>query len=144
MFYKIPIKLEIFNQCFLIVLFSFSLANFSCSYRSFEANKPAPNQTVENEIPPFERDLQTMRTANFDFIYVFRRKDGGAFDAEDRKHLRANAPRETNRFISTDEGRAFIAGSSYKFMPENLEILEKRFNIEDYSAKKEEPKEEPK
>ncbi|MCA1623405.1 MAG: hypothetical protein LC778_06305 [Acidobacteria bacterium] len=99
------------------------------------------NQTVENEIPPFERDLQTMRTANFDFIYVFRRNDGGAFDTEDRKYLRANAPRETNRFISTDDGKAFIAGSSYKFTAENLETLGKRFNIEDYSAKKEEMKE---
>lgn len=144
MFYKIPKKPEFFNQCFLIVLFFFSLLNFSCTYRSFEATKPEANQTVENEIPPFERDLQTMRTANFDFIYVFRRKDGGAFDAEDRKYLRTNAPPETNRFISTDDGRAFIAGSSYKFTAENLETLGKRFNIEDYSAKKEETKEETK
>ncbi len=141
MFYKIPKKLRTINQCFLIVLFSFSVFNFSCSYRSFETNKPASNQTSENEIQPFERDLQTMRTANFDFVYVFRRKDGGAFDSEDRKYLRANAPRETNRFISTNEGRAFIAGSSYKFMSENLETLGKRFNIEDYSTKKEETKE---
>jgi len=140
MFYKISIKFDKFNQCLLIVLFSFSLANFSCNYKSFEANKTALNQTVENEIPLFERDLQTMRTANFDFVYVFRRKDGGAFDAEDRKYLRTYAPRETNRFISTDNDKAFIAGSSYKFTAENLETLGKRFNIEDYSAKKEETK----
>ena len=140
MFYKINIKSAMFSRCFLIILFSFSAVNLSCNYRSFETNKPEANQTVENEIPPFERDLQTMRTANFDFIYVFRRKDGGAFDAEDRKYLRTYAPRETNRFISTDDSKAFIAGSSYKFTPENLETLGKRFNIEDYSAKKKETK----
>jgi hypothetical protein len=75
-----------------------------------------------------------MRTANFEYIFVFRRKDGAAFDGEDRKFLRASSPAETNRFVSTDDGKAFIAGSKYKFPPQNLEILRSRFNVEDYSA----------
>jgi len=117
------------------------LLNIGCESPSLKANKAVANQTVENEIPPFERDLQTMRTANFDFIYAFRRKDGAAFDGDDRKFLRATAPPQTNRFVSTDDGRAFIAGSGYKFSPEILEALSKRFNVEDYSSKKEETKE---
>lgn len=117
------------------------LLTAGCESPSLKANKAVANQTIENEIPPFERDLQTMRTANFDFIYGFRRKDGAAFDGEDRKFLRANAPPQTNRFVSTDDGRAFIAGSGYKFAPEVLETLRKRFDVEDYSTKKEETKE---
>lgn len=74
-----------------------------------------------------------MRTANFDFIYVFRRKDGGAFDGEDRKFLRANAPAATNRFVSSEGGRAFVAGSKFRFEQTNLDKLQERFVIENFS-----------
>ncbi len=115
--------------------------SFACDNRSFEKanvseSSAAPEQTQSN----FASDLQTMKTANFDYIFVFRRKAGGAFDSEDKKYLRANAPLETNRFVSTDNGKAFIAGSKFKFPPQNLEILRMRFNIEDYSAVNEEGK----
>ena len=78
-----------------------------------------------------------MKTAGFEFIFVFRRKDGAQFDGEDRKYLRANAPAETNRFLATDDGKAFIAGSKYLFPPASLDALRLRFNVEDYSAPKE-------
>lgn len=126
---------------FCLIMLSLILINTGCENSSLKANKAVANETVENQIPLFERDLQTMRTANFDFIYAFRRKDGAAFDSEDRKFLRTNAPPQTNRFVSTDDGRAFIAGSGYKFSPEILEVLGKRFNVEDYSVKTEETKE---
>jgi hypothetical protein len=129
---------RLFNFSLLLLLFSLLVG---CESPSLKANKAVANQTTENEIPSFERDLQTMRTANFDFIYAFRRKDGAAFDGDDRKFLRATAPPQTNRFVSTDDGRVFIAGSGYKFSPEILEALGKRFNVEDYSAKKEETRE---
>lgn len=74
-----------------------------------------------------------MKTANFDYIFAFRRKDGGVFDSEDKKYLRANTPPGTNRFVATDEDRAFIAGSTYAFSPENLQALRNRFLVEDYS-----------
>ena len=121
----------------LIVFFAFFI---SCENPGLKANKPAP--TAEKETTPFERDLETMRTANFDYIYVFRRKDGNVFDGEDKKYLRANAPAETNRFVSTDDGKAFIAGSSFKFTAQHLENLAKRFNIENFSTIKDEPTEE--
>lgn len=136
---KIEHKLII--QAVLTCLFFFSLMNLACDNRSFEKanvseSSAAPEQTQSN----FASDLQTMKTANFEYIFVFRRKDGGAFDGEDKKYLRANAPVETNRFVSTDNGKAFIAGSKFKFPPQNLETLRTRFNIEDYSAVKEEGK----
>ncbi len=135
------IKRALPTQAVLTGLIFFSLMNFACDNRSFEKanvseSSAAPEQTLSN----FASDLQTMKTANFDYIFVFRRKDGGAFDGEDKKYLRANAPVETNRFVSTDNGKAFIAGSKFKFPPQNLETLRTRFNIEDYSAVKEEGK----
>ncbi|MGI8639147.1 MAG: hypothetical protein ACR2MG_04265 [Pyrinomonadaceae bacterium] len=89
---------------------------------------------LENKVPDFESDLETMRTAGFDYIFVFRRKDGGVLDGEDKKYLKANSPPVTNRFILSDGDKAAIAGSSYEFPPGNLETLRMRFNVEDYST----------
>ena len=77
-----------------------------------------------------------MKTAGFDYIFVFRRKDGGVFDAEDKTYLKANSPAVTNRFILSDDDKAVIAGSGFEFPAENLEALRQRFNVEDYSSPK--------
>lgn len=93
------------------------------------SNIPAAAETAPSTL---EQDLQTMRTADFDFIYVFRRKDGGAFDAEDRTSLRTNTSDSNRRKIS-DEGRAIIVGSNYRIPAENLNALTERFALEDHS-----------
>lgn len=82
----------------------------------------------------FESDLQTMKTADFDYIYVFRRKDGAALDGEDKKFVKDNSPRETNRFILSDDNKAVIAGSKYMFLPQQLKALESRFAVENFST----------
>jgi hypothetical protein len=109
------------------------LPSFACVNKSLLKGDKNIAVVEQTNISEFERDLQTMKTANFDFIFAFRRKDGGIFDNDDKKYLRANTPAGTNRFVSTDEGRAFIAGSLYGFSPENLEALRNRFAVEDYS-----------
>ncbi len=93
---------------------------------------PAAN-SAEKTLSPLERDVETMRTANFDYIYVYRRKDGGVFDSEDKLFIKNNSPYETNRRILTDGDKAVIAGSNTKFKPEQIKILEQRFNVEDFS-----------
>jgi hypothetical protein len=80
--------------------------------------------------------LETVKQQDFIFVYVFRRRDGAALDAEDRKFLRANSPPETNQWVVTDDGRAAIAGSNYQFSPANLESLKARFSLEDLSKPK--------
>lgn len=137
------IKVPKFNELVSVVLIFLSFSGFACNYAPFKETKPVQPPMLEDKRTAFEKDLDTLKTADFDFIYVFRRKDGGTFDGEDKKYLRANAPMEINRFVSTDDGRAFIAGSKFKFPTENLEILGKRFNVEDYSQVKEEPKKTP-
>ncbi len=123
-----------FPQIVYFSLIFLILPSFACVNQSLlKKNKNSAAVVEENNVSEYERDLQTMKTANFDYIFAIRRKDGGTFDSEDRKYLRANTPTGTNRFISTDEGRAFIAGSRYVFSPENLEALRSRFMVEDYS-----------
>ncbi len=92
--------------------------------------------TSENKQTEFESDLQTMKTANFEFIFVFRRKDSGKLDGEDKTFLKTNLPRDTNRVITSDDDKAVIAGSHFKFPTENLQILRIRFNVEDYPEPK--------
>ncbi len=111
----------------------FLAASFACHYNSLEKPNAEEKPAAENKQAAYESDLQTLKTADLKYIFVFRRTDGGAFDGADKKYLRANLP-TTNRVIMTDEGKAFVVGSNYKFPPENLEVLRLRFNVEDFSA----------
>ena len=87
---------------------------------------PAPNS--------FERDLTAMRNAEFKFIYVFRRRDGGVLDADDKSFITRTSPQEMNRRTLSDEGRAVLIGSNFRMPPEVLEIFKQRFAFEDHSA----------
>ena len=121
-----------------IRIFAFALSiaflNFGCESPSLKANQAAANAaSVENKLSDFEQELQTLRNANYEYVFVFRRKDGGVLDSEDKRYLKANSPAATNRFILTDENKAVMAGSSYKFEPENLEKLQERFAVENFS-----------
>ena len=100
---------------------------------SKNATAARANSQAEPAVRSFDRDLETMRTANFDFIYVMRRKDGAPLDGDDKRYVKLNSPVETNRFILSDEEKAVIAGSKYKFAEQNLMALRDRFNIEDFS-----------
>jgi hypothetical protein len=74
-----------------------------------------------------------MRTANFDYIFVLRRKDSAKLDADDKKFIRTNSPEVANRLILSDDDKALIAGSNYPFPPEKLKPLQERFSFQDFS-----------
>jgi len=135
MFYKIPIHYKTFNQAALIIFLCAFLANLACTPRSFEKPNVAipPPSTAEDKEANFQNELGKMRTANLQYIFVFRRKDGGAVDGEDKKFLRASLP-FNNRVVLADEDKAVIVGSNYKFPPENTDALRLRFNVEDFST----------
>ena len=80
----------------------------------------------------FEEDLGSMRTADFSFVYVLRRKDGGKIDAEDRSVIKAQTA-DANRRMSSDDDKAFIIGSNNQIPPKNMMALYKHFAVEDYS-----------
>jgi hypothetical protein len=116
--------------------FSFDQFNFCCTPRSFE--KPNTAATRRRLRPPktgrrvFKTNWKN-ENRQFAVCFCFRRKDGGAFDGEDKKFLRGNLP-FNNRVVLADEDKAVIVGSNYKFPPESLDALRLRFNVEDYSA----------
>ena len=108
--------------------------NSACGRISFspENTNSASIEPKEN-LTDLQREVKAMETADFKIIFVFKRKDGGAFEKEDRDYLRANRPPDVNRWIATDDKTAFIAGSNYEFPLANLELLRKRFIVEDFS-----------
>ena len=115
----------------------FLLAGLACQPVSpLESSKiietPTPSGSTEKK-DDFGQRLEAVQTANFDYIYAFRRKDGGEFNKEDKIFLKQHAPGATNQWVLTRDEKAVIAGSNYKFAPENLEALKSRFNVENYS-----------
>src|SRR4051812_29263504 len=86
-------------------------------------NAPANPEKPVNQV---ELDVQAMRNADFNFIYLFRRKDGSAMDADDKKFFNANTPPETNRRRLSDDGRAIIIGSNYRWPPETFKLFTDR------------------
>lgn len=118
-----------------IALLILALVSFSCANQTILNSQPKPVPIPPTEQPKdsFERALRGVQSGDFTYILVFRRKDGGAFDTEDKRFVKANTPAETNQFVLTDDDRAVIAGSNFPFPPESLELLRERFNTEDYS-----------
>lgn len=92
---------------------------------------PAPSN-VQPTRSAFEEDLGSMRTADFSYVYVLRRKDGGKIDAEDRSVIKAQTA-DANRRMSSDDDRAFIIGSNNQIPPKNMFVLFDRFAVENYS-----------
>ena len=74
-----------------------------------------------------------MKNADFNFIFVFRRKDGTVLDEDDKNYINAVTPGETNRRRLSDEGRAVIMGSNCRFPPEAMKARTDRFTLEDHS-----------
>lgn len=117
-------------------LLIFVLCWSGCSANSTILKSGSKEPAASNAARPvdaFESDLESMRTANFDFIFVIRRKDGGKLDAEDKKFIRANSPAVANRIILSDDDKALIAGSNYPFPADKMKPLQDRFDFQDFS-----------
>ncbi len=110
----------------------FAVICLSCSNTSMQS--PTASPAPEKKLTAVERDVKSMKTANFEFIFVIRRNDGGVLNTEDKAYIKSNSPADTNRFVLSDDDKAVVAGSSYKFEPEYLEKLRERFLVEDFSA----------
>lgn len=128
----VSFKLLTAAACCLLCFFAFACQPNQEILKSSATPKPP----VEQQQDTFEKALGEVRSADFTYIYVFRRKDGGKFDSVDKKYVKDFSPGETNRFVLTDEERAVIAGSNFPFPPESLEALRLRFAVEDYSKPK--------
>lgn len=104
------------------------IVNSSAEREPASVNRDATPETVL-----VETDIAAMQTADFNFIYVFRRKDGVVLDAEDRAFMNANIPYEINRKKLSDAGRALVIGSNFRIPAENFTALKERFVFQDFS-----------
>lgn len=103
---------------------------------SAPGNESSPAQSSPEPTPrsAFERDLQYVRNSQFAHVWVFSRKDGHVLDKDDAAYLRTNAPQVVD-WVTTDDGKKVIAGTNFDLEQGNLNLLKKRFVVEDYSGK---------
>jgi hypothetical protein len=127
-------KSEVAGFCLLGCLFLSACQSMVTPVGNLGTPTPTPTPTPEVKAAgdDFSEKLEYVQKGAFTFVYVFRRKDGGALDSDDSKSFRANAPL-TNYWVVTDDRKTAIAGSNYLVSPEAMDALKKRFNVEDLS-----------
>ena len=119
------------------VIGAISIGGGGCRRQSSEVEGPPDTSTYRPLPTPateFEQKLKVVRDGHFQFVWVFRRLDGKEFTPEDSEILHTNAPRVVD-WVGLDDKKIFIAGSNFPIAPENLAALQKRYKIEDYSAR---------
>ena len=82
----------------------------------------------------FERDLQFVRNGQYAYVWVFSRKDGKPLDKDDGAFLRTNAPQVVD-WVTTDGGKRAIGGTNFDLEQGNMNLLRKRFVVENYTGK---------
>jgi hypothetical protein len=118
-----------------VILTALTVATASCGNKNSTANG---NSAPASSPPPpkvgFEADLEYVRKGQYTYVWVFSRKDGKEIDKEDGAYLRTNAPQVVD-WVITDGGKRVIAGTNFDLALGNLELLKKRFVVEDYTDK---------
>lgn len=121
----------------LIIILAFAACSCAPNQRIVESNaeltESKPNNTRAPVRSTLEKDIEAMRTADFIFIYVIKRKDGGPLDNEDKKFAGAVIPGEMNRRTVADDGKAILIGSNFRMPEDSRKLIEERFAFEDLS-----------
>jgi hypothetical protein len=109
----------------------------SCRRRASSEDETPDTSTYRPLATPateFEQKLKDVRDAHFQFVWVFTRLDGKEFTPEDSSILHTNAPKVVDWFGMNDK-KKFIAGSNFDLDPANRAVLQKRYQIANYSGK---------
>jgi hypothetical protein len=109
----------------------------SCSgSKSGSSNGSVPTQSTPAPSPKtgFEADLEYVRKGQYTYVWVLSRKDGKPLDKGDTPYLHTNAPQVVD-WVITDQGMRVIAGTNFDLARGNLELLKKRYVVEDYTSK---------
>ena len=123
----------------ILVAFSAGITLSSCSGGNTNTVPPnasvaVPSSPVPSPRTGFEADLDYVRKGQYTYVWVFSRKDGKPLDKNDAAYLRTNAPQVVD-WVTTEEGKRVIAGTNFDLAKGNLDLLKKRFNVEDYTGK---------
>ena len=97
-------------------------------------NEPSPSTKPQaSPLVGFAKDLQYIKDGQYTYVYVFSRKDGKALEKSDSDFLRKNAPQMVD-WVITEEGKKVIGGTNFNLAEGNLELLKKKYLVEDYSG----------
>jgi hypothetical protein len=100
------------------------------------ANQPVTESTVASNTGPAvdsaESEVENMRTADFEFILVLRRKDGGVMQPDDKSFVKTVTTNANRRSLS-DGDKSIVIGANSKVPPELIAKLSQRFVVKDYS-----------
>lgn len=133
-------RIEAISGLFIAALFIAACgpneAILNSNSRRAETPEAGANPSTAPEPETAEKELERMRTAGFDSIYIFRRKDGREFDSEDTALIRTHTA-QVNRRVLTDERRAIVVGTNYPIAPDGMKAMKDRFVFEDHSKPKE-------
>ena len=120
-----------------IVVLTFLLSGCNRSTSETSVSNPTPLPSALPTSTPlndFDEALRFVKNGQFTYIWVFTRKDGKPFDSTDTVILRTRA-RQIVDFPMTKDRKRGVAGSNFPFEDANLVELQKRYVIEDYSAR---------
>ena len=116
-----------------------AISLISCSRGGVNSNssKSPEAQSFPASSPKsgFEADLEFVRKGQYTYMWVFRRKDGKSLDKNDSAYLRTTAPQVVDWVTTDEEKRYVVAGTNFDLAKGNLELLKKRFVVEDYTGK---------
>ena len=120
-------------KCVVIIVLVFLFADCRRSAPETASNEPLPSPLpTSSPLNDFEEALRFVRNGQFIYIWVFTRKDGKPFDAQDGTILRTRAKQVVD-WAKTDDLKRYVAGSNFAFEEPDLVELKKRYVIEDYS-----------
>ena len=120
----------------LLILLLFSGCGDSTSNTNTVSTTNSSAQATPQSSPltGFAKDLQYVKNGQYNYIWIFSRKDGKPLDKNDSVFLRTNAPQVVD-WVITDEGKKVIAGTNFNLEEGNLLLLKKRFNAEDWTGR---------
>ena len=118
-----------------IMLGAALIAGASCGANEgvLQSGKETPGPTAEAKAATFESDLADVKRADFNWLYVIRRRDGGILIGEDKARIRV-ATGDANRRVLTDEGKAIIVGSNYEASVPAIDKLKAQYEVTDLST----------
>jgi hypothetical protein len=118
----------------LILVGAISLSSCSSGNTNSGGSPSAQSSPAPSPKSGFEADLDYVRKGQYTYVWVFSRKDGKPLDKDDGAFLRTNAPQVVD-WVTSDDGKKVIAGTNFDLAKGNLELLKKRFNVEDYTGR---------
>ena len=129
---RIPACLKVLT----IALF-FAACGGSSAPSTSRSSSPSPTASAIPSASPltdFEEALQYIRNGQYTYVWVFSRKDGKPLQPDDSTFLRTNAPQVVD-WAATKDKKKVVAGTNFNLEQGNLELIKKRFVVEDYSGK---------